>query len=77
LDVLKILLRSIVTRYESNENGRFLAKLGLAKFSLEVKSKMSILSERQNYFKEKKHSLFAFLLGPSYVYGKDERSSLC
>ena len=34
-------------------------------FGLEVKSKMSFFSERQNYFEEKNHSLFAFLLGAS------------
>ena len=42
-------------------------QLGLAKPSLEVKSKMLFFSERQNYFEEKKHSLFEFLLGVSYV----------
>ena len=41
------------TTRESNENGRFSSQLGLAKLSLEVKWKMSVFSERQNYFKEK------------------------
>ena len=47
------LLRSMVTTCESNENGRFLTQLGLAKLSLEGKSKTLFFSERQNYFEEK------------------------
>ena len=43
----------MITTCESNENGRFSAQLALAKPSLEVKSKMSFFSERQNYFEEK------------------------
>lgn len=35
---------------------------GLSKMSVEVKTKMSFLSERQNYYKEQNYSLFAFLL---------------
>ena len=64
---ITISLRSIITTCESNENGRFSAQLALAKPSLEVKSKMSFFSGRQNYFEEKNHSLFAFLLGASYM----------
>ena len=43
----------MVANCESNENGRFLTQLGLAKPSLEGKSKMLFFSERQNYFEEK------------------------
>ena len=43
----------MVATCESNENGRFSTQLGLAKPSLEVKSKMLFFSERQNYFEEK------------------------
>ena len=57
----------MVATCESNENGRFLTQLGLAKPSLEGKSKMLFFSERQNYFEEKKHRLFVFLLGVSYM----------
>lgn len=46
-------LRSIIATCESNENGRFSTQLGLAKLSLDVKSKMSFFSETQNYFEEK------------------------
>ena len=38
----------------------FSAQFGLAKLCLKVKSKMSFFSERLNYFKKKKYSLFAF-----------------
>ena len=44
---------SMVATCESNENGRFSTQLGLAKPSLEGKSKMLFFSERQNYFGEK------------------------
>ena len=33
---------------------------------------MLFFSERQNYFEEKKHSLFVFLLGASYVQKRTE-----
>jgi len=53
-------LRSMVAKCESNENGRFsadfqpsLVSLNCMKLSLKVKSKMSFISERQSYFKEK------------------------
>ena len=62
-----ITLSSMVATCESNENGRFSTQLGLAKPSLEVKSKMLFFSERQNYFEEKEPSLFVFLLGASYM----------
>ena len=59
---ITIFLCSMVVTCESNGNGRFSTQLGLAKPSLEGKSKMLFFSERQNYFEEKKHSLFVFLL---------------
>ena len=43
----------MVATCKSNENGRFSTQLGLAKLSLEVKSKMLFFSEGQNYFEEK------------------------
>ena len=43
----------MVATCKSNENDRFSTQLGLAKLSLEVKSKMLFFSERQNYFEEK------------------------
>ena len=46
-------LRSIVVTCKSNENGRFSTQLGLAKLSLEAKSKMLFFSEKQNYFEER------------------------
>ena len=46
-------LRSMVATCKSNENGRFSTQLGLAKLSLEAKSKMLFFSERQNYFEER------------------------
>ena len=59
------LLRSMVAICESNENGRFLTQLGLAKLSLEVgwriNRKMLFFSERQNYFEEKKGFLYSCL----------------
>ena len=42
----------MVATCKANENGRFSTQLGLAKLSLEVKSKMLFFSERQNYFEE-------------------------
>ena len=39
----------MVATCKSNENGRFLTQLGLAKLRLEGKSKMLFFSERQNY----------------------------
>ena len=62
---ITIFLCSMVATCESHENGRFSTQLGLAKPSLEGKSKMLFFWERQNYFEEKKHSLFVFLLGAS------------
>ena len=62
-----ITLSSMVATCESNENGRFSTQLGLAKPSLDGKSKMLFFSERQNYFEEKEPSLFVFLRGVSYV----------
>ena len=50
---ITIFVRSIVATCKLNENGRFSTQLGLAKLSLEVKSKMLFFSERQNYFEEK------------------------
>ena len=52
---------------ESNGNDQFSTQLGLAKLSLEVKSKILFLSERQTYSEEKKHRLLVFLLGASYM----------
>ena len=55
---------------------RFSAQLGLAKLhmklSLNVKSKMSFFSDRQSYLKEKNYSLFALLLGASYMQKMSE-----
>jgi len=43
------------------------------KLSLKVKSKMlPFSSERQSYFKEKNYSLFALLLGASYMQKTSE-----
>ena len=42
-------------------------KMGLAKPSMEGKSKMLFFSERQNYFEDKNTGLFVFLLGASYM----------
>ena len=49
---ITIFLRSMVATCKSNENG-FSTQLGLAKLSLEVKSKMLFFSERQNYLEER------------------------
>ena len=46
----------MVATCESNENGRFSAQLGLAKTSLEGKSKMLFFSERHDYFEEKNNT---------------------
>ena len=62
----------MVATCKSNENGRFSTQLGLAKLSLEVKSEMLFFSEGQNYFEEKKHRLFVFLLRASYVQKRSE-----
>ena len=51
---------------------QFSTQLGLAKPSLEGKSKMLFFSERQNHFEEKKHSLFVYLLGASYMQKESE-----
>ena len=53
----------MVATCESNENGRFLTQLGLAKLSLEGKSKMLFFSERQNYFEEKSTGFLYSCLG--------------
>ena len=53
----------MVATCESNENGRFLTQLGLAKLSLEGKSKMLFFSERQNYFEEKNTGFLYSYLG--------------
>ena len=65
---ITIFLCSMVATCESNENGRFSSQLGLAKPSLEGKSKMLFFSERRNYFEEKTHSVF--ILARSYLYSK-------
>ena len=57
----------MVATCKSNEKGRFLTQLGLAELSLKVESKMLFFSERKNYFEEKKHRLFVFLLWASYM----------
>ena len=59
-------LCSMVATCKSNENGGFSTQLGLAKLSLEAKSKMLFFSERQNYFEER-NRLFVFLQGASYM----------
>ena len=61
---ITIFLCSMVATCESHENGRFSTQLGLAKPSLEGKSKMFFLGKTK-LFPGKKHSLFAFLLGAS------------
>ena len=63
---------------ELNANGQFSTQLGLAKLSLEVKSKMLFFLERQTYSEEKKHRLLVFLLGASYMqkWSEIEFSSL-
>ena len=53
----------MVATCESNENGRFLTQLGLAKPSLEGKSKTLFFSERQNYFVEKNTGFLYSCLG--------------
>ena len=53
----------MVATYESNENGWFSTQLGLAKPSLDGKSKMLFFSERQNYFKEKTQSVCVLARG--------------
>ena len=68
---ITIFLCSMIATCESNENGRFSTQLGLAKPSLGGKSKMLFFSERQNYF-EKKHGLFLFLVGASYMQKRSE-----
>ena len=56
----------MVATCESNENGQFSTQFGLAKPSLEGKSKMLSFSERQmKTISNKKYSLFVFLLGAS------------
>ena len=55
--LITIFLCSMVATCESNENGRFSTQLGLAKPSLEFKSKMLFFSERQNCFEEKTQSV--------------------
>jgi len=42
------------------------------KLSLKVKSKMSFFSDRQSHLKEKNYSLFALLLGASYMQKMSE-----
>ena len=53
-------LRSMVAMCKSNENGRFLTQLGLAKLTLDFLGKTKL-------FRGKKHRLFVFLLGASYM----------
>lgn len=43
---------SALNSCESKAKGRFTAQCELSKMSVEVKTKMSFLSERQNYYKE-------------------------
>ena len=63
---ITIFLCSMVATCESNENGQFSTQFGLAKPSLEGKSKMLSFSERQmKTISNKKYSLFVFLLGAS------------
>ena len=64
---ITIFLCSMVATCESNENGRFSTQLGLAKPSLEGKSKRLFFLGKTKLFRGKKHSLFVFLLGASYV----------
>ena len=56
-------LRSMVATCKSNENGRFSTQLGLAKLSLEAKSKMLFFSERQNYIEEKTQAVCILAMG--------------
>ena len=71
---ITIFLPSINAICESDENGRFSTKLGLAKLSLEVK-----FHEMIKLFQGKNYSLFVFLLGASYMQKGSEMkfSSLC
>ena len=64
---ITIFLRSMVATCKSNENGRFSTQLGLAKVSLEVKSKMLFFLGKTKLFRGKKHRLFVFLLRASYM----------
>ena len=50
----------------------FSTQLGLAKLSLEIKSKMLFFLERQNYFEKKSTSFLVFLLGASYMQKGNE-----
>ena len=64
---ITIFLRSIVATCKSNKNGQFSTQLGLAKLSLEVKSKVFFFSRKDKTMSRKKHGLFVHLLGASYV----------
>ena len=57
----------MVSTCKSNENGRFSTHLGLAKLSLEAQSKNVVFPGKTKLFRGKKHRLFVFLLGASYM----------
>ena len=62
----------MVSTCKSNENGRFSTQLGLAKLSLEAKSKNVVFLGKTKLFRGKKHRLFVFLLGASYMQKGNE-----
>ena len=64
---ITIFLCSMVATCELNENGRFSTQLGLAKTSLEGKSKNVVFLRKTKLFRGKKHRMFVFLLGVSYM----------
>ena len=68
----------MVVTCESNENGQFSTQLGLAILSLEGKMENVVFLRKTKLFRGKKHSLFVFLLGASYMQkgSENEFSSL-
>ena len=60
-------LHSISTTRESNENGRFSARLGLVKLTLGREIENVVFLGITEIFEERKHVVFLLLLRPTYM----------
>ena len=60
-------LHSINVTRESNENGRFSARLGLAKLMPGREIENVVFLGNTEIFEERKHKVFLALLRPSYM----------
>ena len=67
VDCIITFLHSINGTRESNENGRFSARLGLAKLILGSEIQNVVFLGNTEVFEERKHMAFLPLLRPTYM----------